>query len=57
MTELDMLFIQRRKKGITLKMLSEYIGCSIAMVSLVECEKARFSPTKAQKYKKFIELY
>lgn len=57
MEEKDLLYIQRRRKKITLKMLSEYIGCSIAMVSLYETGKANFEKNKAIQYKNFIEKY
>jgi len=53
----DELYLMRRKKGIKLREISEFIGCSIAMISLYECGKANFEKQKAIQYKKFIEQY
>ncbi|MEY9972187.1 transcriptional regulator with XRE-family HTH domain [Lysinibacillus sp. RC46] len=48
------LLIMRRKKKITLKELSEYIGCSISLLSLHENEKVALDTIKLQKYRQYI---
>lgn len=51
------LFLLRRKKGIKLREIAEYIDCSIAMLSLWENDKSNLDVNKQIKYKEFIEKY
>lgn len=53
----DELFLMRRKKGITLKMIANYVNCSVSMLSLWENEKANLDPQKQILYKEFIQNY
>ncbi|MGI2326423.1 XRE family transcriptional regulator [Planococcus sp. YIM B11945] len=49
------LFLLRRKKGIKLREIANYIDCSIAMLSLYENDKANLDVNKQMKYREFIE--
>ncbi|WP_233785921.1 helix-turn-helix domain-containing protein [Planococcus halotolerans] len=51
------LFLLRRKKGIKLREIAEYIHCSIAMLSLWENDKSNLDVNKQVMYKEFIERY
>ncbi|HJF32211.1 MAG TPA: helix-turn-helix transcriptional regulator [Sporosarcina psychrophila] len=53
----DELYLLRRKKGVRLREIADYIGCSIAMVSLYETDKANFEKNKAIQYSEFIQSY
>lgn len=55
--EKDSLFLLRRKKGIKLREIAEFISCSVAMLSLWENEKCNLDVNKQVKYKEFIEKY
>lgn len=48
------LYLMRRTKGITLKEIARYIGCSIPMVSMYERSEREFSATNKQKYEDYI---
>ncbi|MFP3356754.1 helix-turn-helix transcriptional regulator [Planococcus sp. SIMBA_143] len=50
-------FLLRRKKGIKLRQVAEYIDCSIAMLSLYENDKANLDLNKVIKYRQFIDKY
>lgn len=52
--ELMQLLMTRRQKRITLKELSEHIGCSISLLSLYENNKVSLDTIKQQKYKQYI---
>ena len=47
-------FLMRRKKKIKLKDLAMALGCSIALISLYENDKANMDQAKVQKYKEYI---
>lgn len=51
------LKLLRISKGIKLKELSEYIGCSGNMVTMHETNKGNFSPDKLERYREYIENY
>lgn len=51
------LFLMRRQKGITLKMVSEHVDCSISLLSLWETNKANMDVNKQVLYREFIESF
>jgi len=55
--EKDSLFLMRRKKKIVLREIAEHIGCSIAMLSLFENDKANLDLQKQILYKNYIMNY
>lgn len=56
MTKSD-LFLMRRNKGITLRQIADYIGCSVSLLSFYERNKRHLNAAMQQKYQEFIEQY
>jgi transcriptional regulator with XRE-family HTH domain len=54
LTEREELVILRKRKNLTLKDISEEIGCSISLLSKFEKNRCELSPEKFKKYKSMI---
>lgn len=52
--EVEKYFLMRRRKGITLKQVAKYVGCSVSMLSLYENGRCNMDVNKKVKYKEFI---
>lgn len=51
----DEYHLLRRKKGIKLKELAEYVGCSIALLSKYESGKSGMKKEKVELYREYID--
>ncbi|EHL78972.1 helix-turn-helix domain-containing protein [Bacillus smithii] len=51
----DEYHLLRRKKGIKLKDLAKYVGCSIALLSKYESGKSGMKKEKVELYREFID--
>jgi transcriptional regulator with XRE-family HTH domain len=50
-------FLMRKQKKIRLKEIANYIGCSIALLSMFENNQLNIDPEKERKYVEFITNY
>lgn len=50
-------FLMRKQKKIRLKEIANYIGCSIALLSMYENNQLNIDPEKERKYVEFITNY
>ena len=50
-------YMMRRKKKIRLHEMTNYVGCTVSMLSKYETDKAIMSDFKIEKYKEFIANY
>ena len=57
MNKREMMLLERRRKGIKLKELAEFIGVSIPMLSQFETGKKNLNPEFERMYDNFIINY
>lgn len=50
-------FLMRKQKKIRLKEIANYIGCSIALLSMYENNQLDMDPEKERKYVEFVTNY
>ena len=51
----EQLFIARRKKGITLTEISQYMNCSVSFLSRFERDERNFTAEQFNKYSNYIK--
>lgn len=57
LTEGEQYTIWRKRNGVTLKEVADYIGCTPALLSLLETGKSRVSRRIVKSYNEFIDQF
>lgn len=56
-TEQEKFVVWRKRNGIPLRVVAEYIGCSVSLISYWECGRTNMAEDKVNAYRRFINEF